>query len=69
MVEQELRKLARMVATEVDFSAIEQLFASRLEDDSIKVARAFESNFDTVAGGNCDFSRCGQHAQTEDTDA
>src|SRR5688572_20784445 len=46
MVEQELKKLARMVATEVDFSAVEQLFASRLEDDSIKVARAFESNFD-----------------------
>jgi len=51
MVEQELEKLARMVATEVDFSAIEQLFASRLEDDSIKVARAFESNFDRPESG------------------
>ncbi len=46
MVEQELKKLARMVASEVDFSAIEQLFASRLQDDSIKIARALEANFD-----------------------
>lgn len=49
MVEQELKKLARMVATEVDFSAVEQLFASRLEDPSIRIARAFESNFDAPA--------------------
>lgn len=47
MVEQELKKLARMVATEVDFSAIEQLFSHRLQDDSIKVARAFEANFES----------------------
>lgn len=47
MVEQDLKKLARMVAPDVDFSAIEQLFASRLQDGSIKVARAFEANFDS----------------------
>jgi len=47
MVEQDLKKLARMVAPEVDFSAIEQLFASRLQDDSIRIARALEANFDS----------------------
>src|SRR3954469_2261513 len=46
MVEQELKKAARMVGGEVDFSAVERLFAQRLEDDSIKVARALESNFE-----------------------
>lgn len=51
MVEQELKKLARMVAAEVDFSAVEQLFASRLEDPSIRIARAFESNFDAPQSG------------------
>ncbi len=47
MVEQELKKAARMVAGEVDFSALEKLFAQRLEDDSIRVARALEANFDS----------------------
>jgi putative SOS response-associated peptidase YedK len=49
MVEQDLRKAARMVGGEVDFSALEQLFTRRLEDDSIKIARALESNFDSPA--------------------
>ena len=40
MVEQDLRKAARMVAGEVDFSALEKLFAQRLDDDSIRIARA-----------------------------
>lgn len=47
MVEQDLRKAARMVAGEVDFSALEKLFAQRLDDDSIRIARALEANFDT----------------------
>ncbi len=46
MVEQELKKAARMVGGEVDFSAVERLFARRLEDDSIKIAKALESNFE-----------------------
>ena len=46
MVEQELKKAARMVGGEVDFSALEKLFARRLEDGSIKIARALEANFD-----------------------
>lgn len=49
MVEQELKKAARMVAGEVDFSALEKLFAQRLEDDSVKIARALEANFDAPA--------------------
>jgi putative SOS response-associated peptidase YedK len=47
MVEQDLRKAARMVGGEVDFSALEQVFSRRLEDDSIKIAKALEANFDT----------------------
>jgi len=46
MVEQELKKAARMVGGEVDFSALEKLFAQRLEDSSIRIARALEANFD-----------------------
>jgi putative SOS response-associated peptidase YedK len=46
MVEQELKKAARMVGAEVDFSALETLFARRLEDDSIRIGRALEANFD-----------------------
>jgi putative SOS response-associated peptidase YedK len=49
MVEQELKKAARMVGGEVDFSALENLFARRLGDESIKVARALEANFDAPA--------------------
>lgn len=49
MVEQDLRKAARMVAGEIDFSALEKLFSQRLEDDSIRIARALEANFDTPA--------------------
>jgi len=49
MVEQELKKAARMVGGEVDFSALEKLFAQRLEDDSIKIARGLEANFDSPA--------------------
>ena len=46
MVEQDLRKAARMVGGEVDFSALEQLFARRIDDDSIRLGRALEANFD-----------------------
>ncbi len=46
MVEQHLKKLSRMVASEADFSSFEDLFAMRLQDDSIKVGRAMEANFD-----------------------
>jgi putative SOS response-associated peptidase YedK len=49
MVEQELKKAARMVGGEVDFSALEKLFAQRLEDDSVKIARGLEANFDAPA--------------------
>ncbi len=49
MVEQNLKKLARMVAAEVDFAAVEELFTLRLADDSIKVGRALEANFDAPA--------------------
>jgi len=49
MVEQDLRKAARMVGGEVDFSALEKLFAQRLEDNSIRIGRALESNFDAPA--------------------
>jgi putative SOS response-associated peptidase YedK len=49
MVEQDLRKAARMVGGEVDFSALEKLFSQRLGDDSIRIARALEANFTSPA--------------------
>jgi putative SOS response-associated peptidase YedK len=45
-VQQHLRSLAKRFGAEIDTPLFEQLFERRLKDDSIKVARALERNFD-----------------------
>jgi putative SOS response-associated peptidase YedK len=44
-VQQHLRSLSRRLGAEVDTAQFEQLFERRLEDDTLKVARALEANF------------------------
>jgi putative SOS response-associated peptidase YedK len=49
MVEQNLRSLAREFRAEVDWGMFETLFRERLEPGNIKVARALEANFTSLA--------------------
>src|SRR5471030_499133 len=47
MVEQDYRLYKRMLHADIDFDAFLDLFVLRLKDDSIKIPRAMEANFDT----------------------
>ena len=49
MVEESYRTYVRMLRSEIDFDAFLELFVLRLEDDSIKIPKAMEANFDTPA--------------------
>jgi putative SOS response-associated peptidase YedK len=46
MVEQEFKLAIRLFGVEVALAAFFEVFARRLEDDSIKIGRALEANFD-----------------------
>jgi len=46
MVEQSFKTHQRMMQAQPDFGAFEELFTRRLEDDSVKIGRAMEANFD-----------------------
>jgi putative SOS response-associated peptidase YedK len=45
-VKQHLRNLERRFGAEVDWALFEALFSARMQDSSIKIARALEANFD-----------------------
>ena len=45
-VKQHLRNLERRFGAEIDWPLFEALFSARMQDSSIKVARALEANFD-----------------------
>src|SRR5215212_2684432 len=45
-VKQHLRNLERRFGAEVDWTLFEALFSARMQNSSIKIARALEANFD-----------------------
>lgn len=49
MVSQDLKSLERQLRASVDLAAFEALFKRRNADDSIKIAKALEANFDEPA--------------------
>ena len=47
MVEQDYKLYVRMLRSDIDYDAFLDLFVLRLEDDSIKIPKAMEANFDS----------------------